>query len=145
MVTSGKKQQIPVLAGAWTTPSSARDKPQLIGSKCRSCGEVYFPRRTKKLCPHCQRETIEDIKLSRRGKLDTFTVIMQQPGGGYYFGPVPYALGVIELPEGVYIETPLKVEKFKDLSVGMEMELVIEKIWEDTNGNELIGFKFRPV
>jgi len=144
MVTSGKKQ-IPVLAGAWTTPSSSREKPQLIGNKCRSCGEVFFPKRSKKLCPHCQHEALEDIKLSRRGKLDTFTVVMQQPGGGYYFGPVPYALGVIELPEGVYIDSPLKVEKFKDISIGMDMELVIEKIWEDANGNELIGFKFRPI
>mgnify|MGYP000490778566 CR=1 FL=1 len=142
---TSNKQQIPVLAGAWTKPSSTREKPQLIGSKCRSCGEVYFPKRTKKLCPHCQKEALEDIKLSRRGKLDTFTVVMQQPGGGYYYGPVPYAIGMIELPEGVYIETPLKVDKFKDLALGIEMELMIEKIWEDPSGNELIGFKFRPI
>ena len=144
MVTSSKKQ-IPVLAGAWTVPSSAREKPQLIGSKCKVCGEILFPKRTKKICPHCQHEALEEIKLSRRGKLDTFTVVMQQPGGGYYYGPVPYALGVIELPEGVYIDSPLKVGKFSDLSVDMDMELVIEKIWEDPEGNELIGFKFRPI
>ena len=144
MVTSGKKR-IPILAGAWTAPKSTREKPQLIGSKCRSCGEIYFPKRNKRLCPHCQQEALEDIKLSRRGKLNTFTVVMQQPGGGYYFGPVPYALGVIELPEGAYIDSPLKVDKFKNLSLGIDMELVIEKIWEDTNGNELIGFKFRPI
>lgn len=144
MVTSSKKQ-IPVLEGAWTTPSSPREKPQLMGSKCRLCGEVYFPRKSKKLCIHCQQEGLEDIKLSRRGKINTFTVIMQQPGGGYYFGPVPYAIGIIELPEGIYIESPLKAEKFEDLEVGMEVGLVIEKIWEDAEGNELIGFKFQPV
>jgi uncharacterized protein len=145
MVTA-KKKQVPVLEGAWTVPSSSREKPQLIGSECPHCGEIYFPRKAKSLCVHCQREGLKDIKLSRRGTINTFTIIMQQPGGNYYHGPVPYAIGVVELPEGVYVETPLKADRLEDLTVGMEVELVIEKIWEDqATGTELIGFKFQPV
>ena len=143
MVTA-KKKQVPVLEGAWTAPSSSREKPQLIGSECPHCGEIYFPKKAKNLCVHCQREGLKDKKLSRHGQINTFSVIMQQPGGNYYHGPVPYAIGIVELPEGVYIETPLKADRLEDLSVGMEVELVIEKIWEDQTGTELIGFKFQP-
>jgi uncharacterized OB-fold protein len=138
------KQRVPVLEKAWTA-SSSREKPKLIGSECPHCGEVYFPRKSRKLCVHCYKEGLEDIRLSRRGKIDAFTIITQQPGGGYYFGPVPYAMGVVELPEGVYIETHLKAEKLEDLSIGQEVELVIETIWNDTKGTELIGFKFQMV
>jgi len=144
MVTSRKKQ-IPIIEGAWTAPASAKDKPQLIGSKCPFCGEIFFPKKKRTLCVHCQKDGLRDIKLSRRGRIDTFTIVTQQPGGGYYHGPVPYAIGIVELPEGVYIQTLLKSDRLEDLSVGMTVELVIEKIWEDAAGTELIGFKFQPV
>ena len=143
MVTA-KSKRIPVIEGTWTTSSSSRE-PQLIGSECPSCGEVYFPRKTKKLCPHCQKDGLEDLKLSPRGKIDSFTIITQQPGGGYYFGPVPYAMGIVEMPEGLYVETPLKAERLEDLSVGQNVELIIEPVWVDPNGIELVGFKFQPV
>jgi uncharacterized protein len=138
------KQRIPVLENAWTTPSS-RDKAQLIGSECPSCGEIYFPRKTRKLCPHCQSEGLKDMYLNRRGRIDSLTIVTQQPGGGYYFGPIPYAIGIVGLPEGVYIETQLKAERLEDLTVGQEVELVIEPIWDDGKGTELIGYKFQPV
>jgi len=140
-----EKRKIPVIEGAWTTPAVPGEKPQLIGSECKACGEVFFPRRTRNFCIHCQKEALQDIKLSRKGKLDTFTVVMQQPGGGYYFGPVPYAIGIVELPDGVYVESLLKADNYEDLTRGMEMELVIEEIWVDPAGNELIGYKFQPV
>lgn len=142
MVTE-KKKQVPVLSGVWTK-STSREKPSLIGSKCPYCGEIYFPRKNNSHCVHCQKDGLKDIKLSRRGKINTFTVIMQQPGGGYYHGPVPYAMGIVELPEGVYIPALLKADKFDNLSVGMDVELIVEKIWEDEM-MELIGYKFQPI
>ena len=144
-MSTSSKQRVPVLEKAWTSPSSSKEKPQLIGSECPNCGEIFFPRKTKKLCVHCQKEGLEDIRLSRRGKIDAFTVITQQPGGGYYYGPIPYAIGVVELPEGVYIQTPLKTDRLDDLSIGQEVELVIEPIWEDPKGCELMSFKFQVV
>jgi uncharacterized OB-fold protein len=144
MVTARNKH-VPVLEGAWSKPSSARDKPQLIGSECQKCGEIYFPRKLNNWCPHCQQPGLKNKKLSRQGKIDSLTIIMQQPGGGYYFGPVPYAMGFVELPGGVYIETLLKAERLEDLNVGQSVELVIEPVWVDPNGTELIGFKFQPI
>jgi uncharacterized OB-fold protein len=61
----------------------------------------------------------------------------------HYFDP-PHAMGYIELPEGIRIFAPLTEWEEKQLEVGMEMELVVGKLWEN-NENEVIGYKFKPV
>ena len=33
----------------------------------------------------------------------------------------------------------------KTLKVGMEMELIIDKLYEDEEGNEVMSWKFKPV
>lgn len=140
---AGEKKQVPVRAGLWTTPSSPDEKPSLIGSKCPACGEVYFPKKEKGVCINCQHRGLEDIKLSRRGKIHSFSVIMQQPTQ-FFLGKVPYAYGVIDLPE-VKVQAHFTGCDFKDLRIGMPVELVLEKLGEDEQGNEVMAHKFRPV
>jgi len=96
------------------------------------------------MCTHCQSKNLEEIKLSRRGRIYSFTVVMQRPPE-YYKGPVPYAEGFVELPEGVRVETLFTDCNFDDLKVGMEVEMVIERLHEDEEGNQIMAFKFRPV
>ena len=69
---------------------------------------------------------------------------MQRPPE-YYQGPVPYAEGFVELPEGVRVETLFTGCDFNDLEVGMDVEMVIEGLHEDEEGNEVVAYKFRPV
>jgi len=126
----------------FTVSSSADGRPQLIGGKCPSCGEVVFPK--SQVCPNCQEENIEEIKLGPRGKIYSITVVMQQPRP-YYRGPVPYGLGFVELPEGVRVETLFTDCDPEGLKIGDEVELVIEKLYDDDEGNELISYKFRPI
>ena len=140
-----EKKRIAVMEGLWTTPSSPGEESQLIGSKCRSCGELFFPKKEKGFCLHCQRRDLEDVKLSRRGKINSFTVVMQKPGGGFYFGPVPYAYGGVHLPEGLQLYTLFTQCEFDELKVGMDVEMVIEKLYEDEGGNEVVTYKFKPV
>lgn len=129
---------IPVKEGLWTSPPSATQQ-QLLANRCPSCGEIFFPK--KSICINCQQRNLDDIRLSRRGKIYSYTVVMQQPGI-WYKGPVPYAIGYVELPEGVRIETLLKGENLK---IGMEVELVIEKLYEDDEGSVIMAYKFQPV
>ena len=70
---------------------------------------------------------------------------MQPPAGGFYKGPVPYAFGLVELTEGLEIVTLFSVDDFSELEVAREVELVIEKLCDDDEGNEVLTFKFRPV
>lgn len=139
-MVSHNKKQIPVKEGLWRAPPD--EEPYLIGSKCSSCGEIVFPK--MQVCPNCQEQNVEEVKLSRRGKIYTVTVVMQQPPL-YYKGPVPYALGYVELPEGVRLETLYTDCDPDSLEIGMDVELVVEKLYDDDEGNELITYKFRPI
>lgn len=136
------KKRTPVREGLFISPSNPSTKPQLIAGQCLQCGETVFP--TPMLCPNCQNENIAEVQLSRKGKIYSCTVVMQQPRP-YYKGPVPYGLGFVELPEGVRIETLFTDCDPDSLHIGMEVELVIEKLYEDDQGQELITYKFRPV
>jgi uncharacterized OB-fold protein len=51
----------------------------------------------------------------------------------------------VELPEGVRVETLYTGCDFDELGIGMEVELVIEKLHDDEQGNEVLCHKFRPV
>lgn len=139
MIDKGKR--IPVREGLFIA-STPDGEPRLIGGKCPSCGEIIFPK--PEICPNCQEESVKEIRLSKRGKIYSSTVVMQQPRP-YYKGPVPYGLGFVELPEGVRVETLFTDCDPEDLKIGMEVELVIEKLYDDDEGNELISYKFRPI
>ena len=89
-------------------------------------------------------EGLEDVHLSSKGKIVSFSVVVQSPAGGFYKGPVPYAYGVVELPEGVELLS-LFTGNFGELEVGMEVELVIEKLFDDDEGNEITTYKFIPI
>jgi uncharacterized OB-fold protein len=56
----------------------------------------------------------------------------------------PYAVGYIDLPEGLRIYSILTETNPKRLQIGTDMELVIETIRNDEMGNEIIGYKFKP-
>jgi len=70
---------------------------------------------------------------------------MQQPGGGFYKGPVPYAYGLVDLPEGLRVESLFVAEDFDELEVGRDAELEIERLCDDDEGREVLTFKFRPI
>jgi len=139
-----EKKKIPVKEGLWVTSENLNGRPQLIGSQCNNCGEIFFPKRDNVLCSNCQANNFTEIKLSNRGKIYSFTVVMQRPPE-YYKGEVPYAIGFVELPEGIRVETLFTGCNFENLKVGMEVEMVIEKLHEEEDGTEVYCYKFKPV
>ena len=137
-----EKKEVPVREGLWKEPTSPGEKPQLIGSKCPACGEVYFPKREKGVCIRCGHRGMDEYLLSRRGVISTFSVIMQQPTN-YFLGEVPYAYGYIDLPD-VKVRAHITGD-VSNLEIGMPVELVIEKLGEDEQGNVVMAHKFKPV
>ncbi len=141
MITINKKQ-IPCRDGLWSNPSSPDEKPQLIGSACPHCGEIFFP--VNPVCVNCQNQTMNDIKLSRKGEIWSHTTIMLPPPQ-WYKGPVPFHLAYVELPEGVRIWTRIAGAEVGSLKVGQEVELEIDVLQEDAEGNEILGYCFVPL
>jgi uncharacterized OB-fold protein len=110
----------------------------LLANKCKSCGQVFFPKVV--FCLTCLNENMEELKLSRNGKLYSYT-IGRMPS--MHFEP-PYAIGYVDMPEGVRIFAPLKMTEGKPFKIGMNMEVIIEEVWQEDD-NEVIGYKFKPV
>ena len=132
----------------FTRPSGASESHHLIGSKCISCGEAFFPSRL--CCRRCSSREMLEIPLSRTGKLYSFTTIRVRPP--HYIGEVPYVVGVVELSEGERIRTLLSHCDQSSLRIGMDMELSIEVIGTANKplgkievGTEVVGWTFRPL
>ena len=141
----GGLKKIPITEGIFTTPLSPPEQVRLKGCKCRNCGEVFWGERS--FCENCSSDDLEDLVLSNRGNLYSYTIIEHRPAGDYK-GPepfIPFGLGLVELPEGVRIITPLTVNDPAQLKIGMEMELLMEKFCEDEDGSEVMAFKFKPI
>ncbi len=140
----GKGKQVPFKEGMMVLPRSPGDRGNLLGSRCKSCGEQFFIRRD--LCESCQGRELEDILLGNRGKLYAFSV-MYYPAPPPYKPPdpfVPYGLGWIEMPGGTVLYSLLTENDPKKLNVGMDMELVFDKFGEDKEGNDIMICKFKP-
>ena len=135
----------PAIEGWFTTGS----EPALIGSQCTSCGCVFFPR-TKGFCrnPGCAGEAFEDVELSRRGLVWSYTDAQYQPPPPYI--PVadpfePFALAAVELPEGLVVLGQVAAGyAVGDLHVGQEAELVVETLYTDDEGERTI-WRWKPV
>ncbi len=138
------KKQIPVREDLLTVPLSPPEQVRLIGSRCNSCKEVSLGKRST--CPNCAAEDMEEIALSKTGKLWTYTVIRNRPPGDYK-GPdpfIPFGLGLVELPEGIQVLTPIDYDVDK-LNIGMELELEVYKLYQDEEGNDVMAFKFKAI
>ena len=69
-------------------------------------------------------------------------MIYQAPPG--YAGKTPYAVGKVDLPEKERILAPLVDVEPSELKIGMEMELVIGKAFEDPERGVVVTYQFRP-
>lgn len=86
---------------------------------------------------------MQDIPLSQRGRLYSFTVAHVAPLGFR----APYLQAFIDLPEGPRIFSLISEDvppREDALEEGMEMELVIERVRDDEAGNPVVSYKFRP-
>ncbi len=127
--------------GLFTIPKDTREKPYLTGSRCESCKEVFFPRKTTSHCTHCQKTSLTDIALSRTGKVAAFTISEQAPADGFYKGRVPYAYGYVDLPDGVRILTQF-APPFDTLGIGLEAVLVIENLADTPDQGQILTYMF---
>lgn len=141
MVEKAEIKRIPIRERLLSTPLSALGDVRLLGSKCKKCGEVGLGEVSS--CQNCAGEDLEVIPLSGNGKLWTYTVIRQRPPGDFK-GKVPMGEGLVELPDGIRVKSPLggDVEK---LEIDMDLKFTAYALYENENGEEVIAFRFDPV
>jgi len=133
--------QIPIKNGLLTSPLTPLEQVRLVGSKCADCGEVAFG--TVSSCPNCAGSSLNAIALSDTGTLWTYTVIRNRPPGDYR-GPdpfVPFAEGLVEMPEGIRVLSPVACEIDK-IAIGMKLKFEACKLYRNADGADVIAFRF---
>jgi uncharacterized OB-fold protein len=127
--------------GFFTVPDDPTEAPRLLGSRCQSCGEVFYPRRF--VCAKCLHEGTDDLELGPRGTLYTWTYV-HVPLFAKKDGSVDaYGVGQIDLPEGPRVQAIL-VGGPDDFAIGMELQLELEELGPDKEGNDIVIYRFRP-
>jgi uncharacterized protein len=145
-VSKESPKQIPIKEG-YFDPSSK--PPKLNGSRCKTCNHSYFPRTNICQNPKCtNKDNVEDIVLSNRGKLYTYSY-------EYYVPPppfkakqpfAPFGIGLVEFPEGVKVMGPMTDDvKLEYMKIGMDVEVVFEKSYTNEAGEDVIWWKYKPV
>ncbi|WP_340539938.1 Zn-ribbon domain-containing OB-fold protein [Nocardioides sp. GXZ039] len=97
----------------------------LEGSRCAACGNVAFP--SARGCQRCG-GTMEPVTLGSRGTVWGFTIQRFAPKSPPYIPPAdgfrPFAVGYVELPEGVKVEAILDCDDFAQLEDHASVVLV---------------------
>ncbi|MFD4577865.1 Zn-ribbon domain-containing OB-fold protein [Streptomyces sp. NPDC058417] len=112
----------------------------LLGTRCSACGTVFFPREdTYCRNPACAGGALEEVPLSRRGRIWSFTDSRYRPPSPYVTNPElpwePYALIAVELEAErmVVLGQAVPGVTVADLAVGMEVEVVAGVLGEGTD------------
>ncbi len=137
-IAGAEKKTIPLQEGLFATGNDG--KYHLIASRCKSCKLTFFPKR--KYCGKCGSADVEVFNLRDRGKVFTFTLVDRK--SAYTLIEPPYMQADVEMPEGVHVYTILDKCDLKTVNFGMEVEVYVDKVKQDEEGNDIIAFKFKP-
>lgn len=123
------------------SPRYFREIPQryrLEASRCKKCGMIYFPPRIH--CKECKSNEFETIKLSDTGTLLTYTIIRIGPSN--FSKETPYAVGIVELNDGVKLTTQLADADLDKIEIGQKVRLIFRKIQDEgKSGLHCYGYK----
>jgi uncharacterized protein len=144
---SASKPEAPAIPG-WIAGEG--DEAHLVGARCVACGTYYFPKESA-FCrsPICTGTEFEELPISRRGTLWSFTNSGYEPPPPFVSTTkpyVPFAIAAVELEREKMVVLGMVAAPFgcADLRVGMEMELVLDTLFEDDVQRHL-GWKWRPL
>jgi uncharacterized OB-fold protein len=136
--------EVPAIEGWFTT-----SPPALTGTRCVTCGSYFFPpERTLCRNPGCMSTSLDEVALSRNGKIWSWSV-------NHYAAPAPYVgkepfepytVVAVELADEAMVVLGQLADGVdpSTLSVGADAEIVIETLFTDDDGIEQLVWKWRP-
>lgn len=92
---------------------------RFVTTRCRSCDRISFPPRA--ICPHCWAGEPDWAEMSGAGRLYSYTVNHVPPRA--FARHAPYAIGIVELREGVRLLCSL--HGAEALQIGMAMQMIV--------------------
>jgi len=128
------KPRVPVVEGLFREGSAGSG--HLLGGRCPTCGSVFFPKLWS-FCanPSCDGGALDDVELSTRGTLWSFTDNRYAPPPPYPAREPfePYGVAAVQLDEEqmVVLGQLAAGTDIARLTLGAEMQLVVEPLYED--------------
>ncbi len=127
-------------------PSRAwRDYPQryrLEAARCKQCGKVFYPPRL--VCDKCGAREFETFRLKTDGTLATYTII--RTPSQEFSGEAPFALGIVDIKDGVRLMAQIADVEFEELRVGMPVKLEFRRLYSEGSAGVIhYGHKAVPI
>lgn len=147
-------EEVPKFGGKHSFSMLWRFNPEwyrLIGSKCKKCGTIHYPRKLVCVYP-CDSHDLEDVQLSHTGKI-VYGGLMPRGTGGYVdiqpqvFATVklddgPHVLAeIVNLPLSFTKEVALNTSK-REKFFGAKVRMVFRRFRKHDNGDITYGHKF---
>lgn len=116
----------------------------LIGGRRKSDGKIVFP-----LPGGVEGSQYEPVRLASEGRLWSHTIQRFRPKSPPYAGAddernfKPFALGYVELPDQVIVETRIDVDDPAKLKIGMKMQAGTQE-FALQGGEPVVTYVFRP-
>ncbi|MBT6124774.1 MAG: hypothetical protein HOH70_06210 [Halieaceae bacterium] len=136
-----KTDQVPVIPGLFELNNSSG--VHLVGARCNTCRELYFP--TTQTCrnPKCARDDLESVWLALNGTLYSYTIQYYQPPALFRVDNwEPYAIGLIDLDDGVRVSGILSGIAFEDIRIGDRVTLGALPLYIDEHGVQRMTYAF---
>lgn len=112
------------------------DPPALLGGSCASCGQVSFP--VAPYCPHCGATGTSPVPLATEGTVYSFAIARFAPPG--YTGAVPYAVGIVDLPDGIRVASTLTADDLDALRIGADVRFRLLEV--DTDDGPVLSYAY---
>lgn len=133
----------PVVPGLFEL--SADGHAVLVGTRCAGCGTHYFPASLGCRNPQCHHQGVDRVQFGRHGVLYSFTVQRYQPPALFRMDDwKPYALGLVDLNEGVRVMAHLDIGDLTALRIDMPVRLVLTTLSSDDAGHARTVYAYQP-
>jgi len=133
---------VAVEQGLFEYPLKEGTRPALLGSYCKKCGRTFFP--SREFCPDCFDDgDVAPKSLDSNGVIYSSTVVRVPSPAGL---KPPYAYGYVDIPaDKLRIHALLEGTDPASLAPGTKVELVVGPLMVNKQGQQVIGFKFKPL
>jgi len=112
---------------------------RLVGSKCKDCGDEFFPPVYK--CRGCGSERLVDREMPKEGKILTYTKLYETLPG--FEAQAPFFLAVVELKNGARVLSQVVDSPDEVVKSGARVRSTVRRVQVDGDSGQIIyGYKF---
>jgi uncharacterized OB-fold protein len=113
---------------------------RLEATRCKACGAVGYPAR--RVCSSCRGADLEPVRLSRKGKVVTSTVIHVAPSD--FTMEAPFAIALVETPEKARLMVQIADCEPSDVKPGMDVRFEFRRIRKE-GGSGILCYGFKGI